>query len=399
MVNHKNLVKKLALLLLFMVPSVAFGQGGGQFGGGSGGSGTVTNVSGTANQVDVANGTTTPTISLDAAINLPGTLSSATAGALSQAAFTMTGAPITGGTGTTTFPLTYFNGGTAPSTWSTSGTYFGLNGVNGFAGNFLDFHVNGAASVFNVTAGGAITTGGAITAGGNVIAPANLFFTWNGRSVMASSSNGQILLQNNAGNNFTRLAFGLDTTAFPALCPITGTTPYLAVDVGAACTTGSFVKTAQTLQITGADVTCGTSGTLTPCTSFTTITGLSVALPTVATNWTFSCDLIVSQATGAAADQIGVQTATNASTNLAASGIAYTAAAVSTAAAFTTVSSTSAQSIVTFTPGATGTKLPIHVTGTIEGTSTSGTTFNLQVLTGNAADLLTVYRGSACWLY
>jgi hypothetical protein len=195
------------------------------------------------------------------------------------------------------------------------------------------------------------------------------------------------------------MAIGPDSSAFPALCPSTATTPLLNIDVGGACTTPSFVKTAQTLLVSGADVTCGTTGTLTPCTSFTTITGLTATLPLVAASWSFDCNLIVGQATGAVADQIGVQTATNASTNLAGSGVAYTAAAVSTAAAFTGISSTTAQSIVSFTPGATGTKLPVHVSGTIEGASASGTVFNLQVLTGNASDNLTIYRGSTCWLY
>lgn len=164
----------------------------------------------------------------------------------------------------------------------------------------------------------------------------------------------------------------------------------------------SSVPTVQILTVSGADVTCGTGGTLAPCTAFTTITGLTFSLPAVAANWVFDCDLIVSQATLAAADQIGVQTATNGATNLAASGFAYTAAGTATAASFTGVAATTtAQSIVTFTPGATGTKLPVHVSGTIEGASTAagGTVFNLQVLTGAAADLLTVYRGSECVIH
>lgn len=163
--------------------------------------------------------------------------------------------------------------------------------------------------------------------------------------------------------------------------------------------TPSSKSVTQSLAVTSADVTCGTGGTLTPCTALTTITGLSVSLPAISANWSFACDLIVSQATAAAADQIGVQTATNAPTNLAASGIAYTAAAVSTAAAITGVSSTSAQSVVTFTPGGTGTRLPIHISGTVEGASASGTTLNIMALTGSGADLLTIYRGSSCWVY
>lgn len=163
---------------------------------------------------------------------------------------------------------------------------------------------------------------------------------------------------------------------------------------------GGFLKsTGQTLAVTGADVTCGTSGTLTPCTALTTITGLSVTLPSSTQTWAFECDLIVSQATAAAADQIGVQTATNAPTNLAVTATAYTAAAVSTSASITGVSSTTAQSVITFTPGGTGTKLPVHLAGTVEGSSVSGTTLNIMALTGAAADLLTIYRGSHCWIH
>lgn len=45
---------------------------------GSAGAGTVTSVTGTANQIDVATGTTTPVISLDAAITTPGSLTTTT---------------------------------------------------------------------------------------------------------------------------------------------------------------------------------------------------------------------------------------------------------------------------------------------------------------------------------
>jgi hypothetical protein len=173
----------------------------------------------------------------------------------------------------------------------------------------------------------------------------------------------------------------------------------LGVGTGAQGNSSGFVKSAQSLAVTGADVTCGTGGTLTPCTSLTTITGLSLTLPLISKTWSFACDLMMSQATAAAADQFGVQTATNASTNFAASAFAYSAAGTSTAAAFTGISSTTAQSVITVTPGATGTKLPVHIAGTIEGASASGTVFNVMVLTGAAADLLTVYRGSSCYVY
>jgi hypothetical protein len=173
----------------------------------------------------------------------------------------------------------------------------------------------------------------------------------------------------------------------------------LGVGTTAANTLG-FIKTAQFIAVTGADVTCGTGGTLTPCTALTTITGLTATLPLVAANWSFDCTIYYSQATAAAADQIGVQTATNGATNLTAGADAFTAAAVIGDGVITDVASTTtAQSVITFTPGGTGSKQKIHLTGTIEGASASGTVFNVLGLTGAAADLLTFYRGSGCWVW
>jgi hypothetical protein len=71
-------------------------------------------------------------------------------------AMALQAALFTGGTGTTNFPnfLTQPPGATGSTTWSTSGTFHGINSAAGFAGNFLDFHINGGASVFSVSAGG-----------------------------------------------------------------------------------------------------------------------------------------------------------------------------------------------------------------------------------------------------
>ena len=93
-------------------------------------------------------------------LTLSGVFSSSTSGAASAPAVTFTGAPYTAGTATTNHPLFYMNGGTAPTTWSTAGTYQGVNAVTGFSGNFLDYHVNGGASVFKVNSTGAITAAG-----------------------------------------------------------------------------------------------------------------------------------------------------------------------------------------------------------------------------------------------
>jgi hypothetical protein len=77
----------------------------------------------------------------------------------------------TGASGTNSVPYVYHNVGTAPSTWSTganNGTVFGANEASGFTGNFLDFHVNGGASVFKVDSSGGITGSGVTTALGTV---------------------------------------------------------------------------------------------------------------------------------------------------------------------------------------------------------------------------------------
>lgn len=77
-------------------------------------------------------------------------------GSASHAPLFMTGTILTGGTGTTNFPNLFLQptGASAATAWSTSGTGLGMNLGAAFAGNFLDFHVNGGASVFSVNSAG-----------------------------------------------------------------------------------------------------------------------------------------------------------------------------------------------------------------------------------------------------
>lgn len=88
-------------------------------------------------------------------------------GGASIAAALMSGRPMVGGTATTNVPLLYLNGGTAPTSWDATatngGTYFGINAVASFAGNFLDLHVNGGSSVFKISSSGAVTSTSSIT--------------------------------------------------------------------------------------------------------------------------------------------------------------------------------------------------------------------------------------------
>jgi hypothetical protein len=77
-----------------------------------------------------------------------------------------------------------------------------------------------------------------------------------------------------------------------------------------------------------------------------------------------------------------------------------TAATAVTSGAVTGQGSTTAAVDITgtWTLGGTGTKMPAHIFGTIEGASASGTVFNLQLKAPTVADLVTIYRGSKCTL-
>lgn len=89
-------------------------------------------------------------------------------GEASAPAVSETGTPYTGGTGTTTVPMHYFNcsGSTAPTTWNTSGTVLGINMCSGFGGYPIDIHDNGGISVFHVNVGGGVLANNTVTASG-----------------------------------------------------------------------------------------------------------------------------------------------------------------------------------------------------------------------------------------
>lgn len=200
--------------------------------GGSSSGGTITNV--TASSPLASSGGTTPNITVTsstgsgaivlaaspaltgtvtaAAITASGILTNTQNGAVSASAVSITGTPITGGSGTTTFPHVYLNSGaSAPSTWATSGTVFGINAPSGFAGNLADLHVNGGGSLWLVSSGGATNQAGNLTVG------ASSSITFSGRTKANSSVDGILLIQNNGGTDFTRLQFGGTTASFPSL--------------------------------------------------------------------------------------------------------------------------------------------------------------------------------------
>jgi hypothetical protein len=106
---------------------------------------------------------TLPTTSSDtlAGLGTAQTFSAADAFSLapgaSASAVTLSGAPYTGGTATTNFPLLYFNtsGASAVTGFSTAGGYLGINAPSGFSGHFFDFFINGGSTdLAYVTAAG-----------------------------------------------------------------------------------------------------------------------------------------------------------------------------------------------------------------------------------------------------
>lgn len=100
--------------------------------------------------------------------------------------------------------------------------------ANPTANLLIDVSINNGAFTNLATFssfGLALTTQGAITANsgnitavsGSVIAGPTAFLAWSGRTLMSSPADGQLLLFNNAGTNFTRVMFGGTTSAFPAI--------------------------------------------------------------------------------------------------------------------------------------------------------------------------------------
>lgn len=133
--------------------------------------------------------------------------------------------------------------------------------------------------------------------------------------------------------------------------------------------------------------------------SLTTIPGLTWTMPAnTALNVKFSCDLLYSQATAAASDSFGIQDITVAPTNIETYGRVDTSAAVFIAGNVPSLNSTTATTVVTFTPSAPTTIFGAHIDGFIEQPSNAATSV-FQIMsqfTGNAG---TIKRGSSCQVF
>jgi hypothetical protein len=104
-------------------------------------------------------------------------------------------------------------------TWNAAGTAFvgatiTITDTASAAGSLPFQILGGAAGTTNLLA---VSNAGAVQIAASFVAGAAAVFTWAGRGVMASASDGVIALQNNAQTDFSRLQLGGTGPAFPSI--------------------------------------------------------------------------------------------------------------------------------------------------------------------------------------
>jgi hypothetical protein len=160
-----------------------------------------------------------------------------------------------------------------------------------------------------------------------------------------------------------------------------------------ACTSTGFIQSGNTARV-------ATDFTTAANTSLQTIAGLTWTVPAVASSYSFHCGITYSQATAAALVSFGIQAATNAPTNIFANGaqsITVGPPATEVNGNLLALTTTTATTIVSGTPGAIANNYVVTLEGTIENPAVVNT-FNIMVSTATAADAVTVRRGSYCQL-
>jgi hypothetical protein len=200
------------------------------------------------------------------------------AGTASTAAMLISGAPYASGTDITNVPQLYLNsGGTAPSTWSTHGTTFGVNAPSGFTGNFSDFHVNGGASVFSVGYTGAATALSLTTSG---TANGSLTMLYTGTAAATPTTN-QVQISpavsittpytiSPPGSGSTGLLYGTYTSGTPNVEQLSyTTTPTVTSLTDSGLTSGQCVQTSTGGLLATTGSACGSGGS----SSWPSITG------------------------------------------------------------------------------------------------------------------------------
>jgi hypothetical protein len=152
-----------------------------------------------------------------------------------------------------------------------------------------------------------------------------------------------------------------------------------------------YIKSSQTIQVTGANFT-------TNSTSLTTITGLTWTAPvSFASNWSFHC-LVPYSVSASALVAFGIQGATTAPTSLFAAANMFTSNGGAAAEGSKTITNTTATTLVDATQNATGTVFQATIDGTAElplNVSPTVLNFMADVSTGT----LTIERGAYCQIF
>lgn len=126
-------------------------------------------------------------------------------------------------------------------------------------------------ATFNVTAAGAITSAS------NIIAGAGSIFNWTGRSSLASTADGLVVLYNNAATDFGRLMFGGTTSSFPALkrsataieVRLADDSGYASFTPGTTAVQGTLTSTSKITAGVGTAITAGGSTVTSLCATST----------------------------------------------------------------------------------------------------------------------------------
>jgi hypothetical protein len=301
-----------------------------------------------------------------------------------------------GGSGTTTFPYDFMqpSGTTAVTTWSTTGTAIGANAPSGFTGNFLDFHVNGGASVYSVSSAGNIT--------------ANYFNIGSGSLYQSPGASASALTFSGAP-----YASGTGTTSFPLLYLNDGTGPTTFASTGTEIGvnspsgfTGNFldfhvnggspvftINSAGTILASGnTNILTATPSTITSTTAVTTTLSFPV-LPATASK-IGHCDILWSQATGGTSTfSLNTSAAPTDVYAYAETFGAPSTIVTSLPVTITTATTTTVTAATTDSTAGTLNRLSIHVHALNGATANTITVF---ALVSSGSDALTISKGSAC---
>lgn len=220
-----------------------------------------------------------------------GQLINAIAGAASTSPEYLTGVILTGGTGTTNFPHLFIqpSGATAGTTWSTSGTAFGINAGAAFAGNLWDIRAGGAV-LSQLTSGGVINSYGFVAV---TDASTGLSF---GSGLFQIKQGGTIAIYGNSTRPIINTSLGFSVG-------FTGAADVILTDVAAATLQQGAVDAAspvaQTLRSQGSRA--GTDSNVGGA-NYTILAGIGTGTGTTAS--------LILQSPAAVASGTGAQTAT-----------------------------------------------------------------------------------------